>query len=672
MTYTMEIGPVGSPNLTLDGSDIVSVDIAKPHTALADYDIEVPYSRSLRDRVLERVRIYGPDGSILFRGYLKEIDWDQQRGVTRVNGPGIGDDLRDTAIERSFTNIATHAAIEDVWNNNTAFNATVRPPDVSVVVENDILVDADTTTELDAEIDTIPTTAPVIANNGEIQLAQTLFLGKDTFGTGERADTWPSGEIIDSDGNVTVGYLGGQFGNSGDTLDFSFNLDYTIPSEDLMAAARIYPFDQNSDGDTLELPQMEFWIDGTKISGFVDRWGIGSNVDVPYWFDAFGDDAGDLAAGSHTFSIVQTKDSDDTYDEIWIGLMAVYDDRFSYNFDNTVSTTGTGDTGDYNYLEGPELGPNGYALNGDQLETDFNVVGATVSTTGWNDTTGEQQVAVSIDGGQSYATADNATSVDVDDLSNVAATVDWRVTLDRYGSGQQRTPNQGYLLQSFDAITVDYDGSDLSIIQDDTFRGSPLRILTDLHQRADYRFVIDHAATDGSGNLTKSVESFERGSEVRPKDWTVINRKPSRSFVKYANEVTIYGELQADGTRPKVTVQDDDEVQTWGREPYAEVRPDLKTVDQVRAAAIDTLGSRVKERDQKGTIQALPTDILPGYSYPVDWFADGQETNTPMERVTFSEGADSLRASLKFVRDPGVTESVIAQGFDIARTREGI
>jgi hypothetical protein len=836
MSYTMEIGPVGSPNLTLDASDLLSVDVAKPHTALADYDIEVPYSRDLRDRALDPVRIYSASGALLFRGYLKELDWDQQRGVTRLNGPGIGDDLKDSAIERSFTNTATHVAIQDVWDNDTDFDATVRPPSVSEIVTDSVVADADTTTELDALIDNLPQTAPVVAENGRLTLADSNYyvegedpdLGFDGgtlnapgFSGGAASNVFadihdPGWEfttdytIPEGDWNIRMlistftarwwdtfrfNYQGAGFdvqldGTTGGGVSPGFGFAYTpqetvthnpddavlddsgsqtnytteinddtaddvplLPPDGSASAGDIFyagfeaPWDTleldistpgdgswtvvweyyaeeyddagsdfDTSDDTLvdsgwrEIPNVTDNTNGFRQSGTVE-WSLtdiledqqaggdytkmaedgGPNINdvhVRARLDSFssmttqplarqgwtwagskswltvGPNDGALEAGDHTVQLTNVDDDGENFITQIDGIV-IEDERFNYDYPLFPNTYG-------GYLDGPQSKPDGYLFRIDQIEADFNVIGITLTTSNWSDTSGDQLIGVSFDGGATWYDAANATQIDQDVPSNVGKTVDARIRMDRHGTRDTATPRTGYLGQSFDTLTLDYDGSDLSIIQDDTIRGSPLQIQTDLHDRADYHFVIDHAATDGGGNLTKEVESFERGTETRAKDWTVVNRQPSRSFVKYANEVTIYGELKPDGTRPKVTVQDDGEVAEYGTEPYSETRPDLSTVDQVRAAAVSELKSRVKERDQKGTVQAIPTDVLPGYSYPVDWFADGSPVETPMERVQFSEGSDTLRATLKFAREPGVTESVIDQGFAIDRTREGI
>jgi len=136
--------------------------------------------------------------------------------------------------------------------------------------------------------------------------------------------------------------------------------------------------------------------------------------------------------------------------------------------------------------------------------------------------------------------------------------------------------------------------------------------------------------------------------------------------------VTVYGKLQSDGTRPKRTLEAGDEVDANGREPYFEIRPDLTTGDQLRAAAIDLLSAKLNERDESGRLRVLPTDVLPGYSYDVGWFADGELIQTPLERVQFSVSNDQMRGVLKFSRDEDVPAELIQQSKAIDETREGI
>lgn len=649
MSYTVELGPVGSPNATLDGSDIVSIDVAKPHTALADFDAELPYLRSISDRLLDEARVYNDAGDLLFRGYLKEADWDQERGVVRINGPGIADDLRDTAIEVSYSRTATHDAIQDVWDAHTGFDATVREPSLTERVTDAELQDAPTDDSFGSITSLADTDPFLVDGNGHLSQAQTAF------GFEAENDPGTGGTVTGSqysDGEA------GRFEDVNDIASYSFTTDHKIPQDDIGVGFR-YELESGNDFDGQ--PEIELNLNGENVFTALED----ASQAGPGW-QGPGDNtgySGDLPADSHTIEIATNTGNSPG---INIDYLVVYDARYTPDlntFDNTTDANG--------YLSDPPLYPTAATADFVQETTTFNVTGITVNST-WNDTSGSQAIEVSADGGNSYQGVTNGTTVDESYPNNAGTTVDARATFSAYGSRTTATPTDDFQPQVLQDWRLGYDGNDLSVIDDDTFRGTPLRVLQRLHEKADYRFVIDHAATDGGGNLTKSVESFLTGDETKPADWAVVNRQPRLSFQQYANHVTIYGALQTDGSRPTALATDDGEIAQYGQESYSAIRPDLTTIDAVKSEARSTLRKKVGERTQKGTLVVLPTNILPGYERPVDWFADGTTTNSPLERVTFSESGEQLRGRLKFNLENDVTGTVIEQSLAIDTTREGI
>jgi len=648
MVYRTEIGPVGNPNITLTDSDIVDVDVVRSHTALADYDVGIPYQRDIKDRALERVRIYA-GGDIIFRGYLRDLEWDQQRGTTRLNGPGIGDDLRDSAIERSFSLIRTDKAIRQVWTDDTDFDATVRDQPGNTVVSDRTVQEVASGESFSSLLSGVDPTAPLFDDGNLLKPAQTGF-----FVEGENA-SGGNGAVSGTD------YSNGEAEEVSDIagdLRFDFTTEHTIPAGNAEFAFRadaangMNPgFDILIAGETADSVQA-----GAYSSGLQWRTTPGINTE--------------LSPGSYTAEI----DVTETNDGMYVDAMYVYDDRFSPTFDDTVGPNG--------YLSGPGLYPDQLTpdVSKDVLafpeeELDFNVERATVDVT-MNQGPSADILQARLSGGPWYpqdGSEQDTTSVDTDFGGDIGTRL--QSVIDIGATASTRTtasPTENYEPKAIEQYRLAYDGNDVSIIEDQTYRGSPLSILTDLHERAGFRFVIDHAATDSNGNLTKRVESFETGTETRPSNWSVVNRNPQLSFNSYANEVTVYGGLQGDGTRPKITLEDPDEVSTYGREPFFKIRSDLTTADQVRAAAQDLLSTKVMERDESGRLRVLPADILPGYSYDVEWFADDTLVQTPLERVQFTESFDQMRGSLKFQRDDDVTTEVIEQSKSIEQTREGI
>jgi hypothetical protein len=650
MVYRTEIGPVGNPDVTLTGSDTISVDIAKPHTALADFDTEIPYSRTIQDHVLKPLRIYSSNNSLLFRGYLRELDWDQDKGLVRLNGPGIGDDLKDSAIERSFSLIRTDEAIRQVWTQDTGFDATVKDQAGDTVVQDETVQEVTAGESFSGLLSGVDPTAPLTDDGTELKPAQTGF-----FVEGENA-SGGNGAVSGSD------YSNGEAEEVNDIagdLRFDFTTEHTIPAGEARFAFRVnatdgmHPaFDIVLAGETVESVLLDAYTSGLQWRTTPGR-------------------SSELSPGSHQAEIDVTQSSTSP---LVVDAMYVYDGRYSPTFDNSVDANG--------YLSGPGLYPDQLSpqVSKDVLafpeeDLDYNVEQATVDITMIQGPSADWLQA-RLNGGPWYpqdGSEQNTTSIAtgfggdigtrLQSVIDIGATSATRATA---------SPTENYQPEAIEQYRMAYDGNDVSIIEDQTYRGSPLSILTDLHEKAGFRFVIDHAATDNQGNLIKQVESFETGAITKAKDWTVVNRSPRLSFVDYANEVTVYGKLADDGTRPKATVEDTDEVNAYGREPYFEVLPDLTMVEQARYAAVDILSKKVEAREQRGTVSSLPTTTLPGYSYPVDWFADGSPTETPLERVQFQEGTDQLRGRLKFVQDDDVTGTVIDQGRAIDRTRKGI
>jgi len=648
MVYRTEIGPAGSPDVTLTGSDLINVDIAKPHTALADFDTELPYSRTIQDHVLKRLRIYSGD-TLLFRGYLRELDWDQDQGVVRLNGPGIGDDLKDSAIERSFSLKRTDEAIRQVWTQDTGFDATVNDQAGDTVVEDETVQEVKAGESFSDLLSGVDPTAPLTDDGTELKPAQTGFF--------QEAENAQGGNGTVSGSDYSNGEAEEVSDIAGD-LRFDFTTEHTIPAGDARFAFRV-----NATNGTN--PGFEITIGGETVEGVA----ADAYLSGLQWRTT-SSRSSELSPGSHTAEI----DVTETGDPMIVDTMYVYDSRYSPTFDDSVDANG--------YLSGPGLYPDQLTpqVSKDVLafpeeDLDYNVEQATVDIT-MTQGPSANWLQARLNGGPWYPqdgseqdTTSIATGFGGDIGTRLQSVIDIAATS---ATRATASPTENYQPEAIEQYRMAYDGNDVSIIEDQTYRGSPLSILTDLHEKAGFRFVVDHAATDDQGNLIKQVESFETGAVTKAKDWTVVNRSPRLSFVDYANEVTVYGKLADDGTRPKATVEDSDEVNAYGREPYFEVLPDLTTVEQARYAAVDILSKKVEAREQRGTVSSLPTTTLPGYSYPVDWFADRSPTETPLERVQFQEGTDQLRGRLKFVQDDDVTGTVIDQGRAIDRTRKGI
>jgi len=823
--YRLEIGPPDAPDRVLTDADVSAVDVNREHTALSDCELTTFYDTSLDDHVLQPARLFG-DGTLLFRGTIRELSWSETDGTTRVYLLGVERDLQDRTITRDFTNTVTWKAIRDVIQNNTQFADDVTPPSVNQVVTDQTLIDAPDTQSF-VDVINAPVTDPVSVSASSVQLSQALFR-REVENT-----NLSSGNVLSTVKGASGGQV--QFLLATDLFGFStdFTTDYEIPNGSVEAALLLrgvyFDFNggfgwfvpetnlsidgsatsftnggpligNNVGGRVFELPQYavnktvdystevktESGASGDRVPiydaspatddafylgkfGHFDRieWKglqtgtFSSQFDIQWEYfaeevdngsviasgwrpipnlsdptDAFTTDSdltwsiddirndtqnggdyvrwesksvqgnnavfvrarvlnggsyqsgetpsiataylrggpstwvdtaanvGGLAAGTHTATVDVINNAGDA---AYADVFAVYDGRFSYGFPRT----GVAGPKDPTWA-GPELFPGSVTIPTDPVTTDFNVIGANVSIAA-NDTSGNQSLSVSIDGGSTFTTASNATSVSVDDDTNVGTTINARVTLSRFDADPSTTPTTGDGGQKITSLRIGNDGSDLSILEDQTVRGTPFKVLQQLCRRAGFRFVADHDARDANGDLIRTLDAFKTGGRTGPSDTLDVSaRNPTRDFTSYANKVTLFGERQNDGTRPTVTIQADDEINTFGVQPVADVRPQLKTVGEVRSAARSELSQRVGNRELTGTVELPPTDVLPGPSYPINWFGDG-DVLSAAERVSWQESADGqLSGRIDFTAPTGVTGTVVNQGFTLQNTTQSI
>lgn len=644
MTYRVEIGPPGNVKKELKSDTLTDVNVAREATALSDADITAVYDPDLRNYALEPFRIYATDsGTVVFRGYLQKLDWDQRRGTTKIITEGIGDDLKGDPIEVSASKKAVWEIIRDVWKNHTSFDYMVHQPNPTKRKDDAIIADLSATSDFDSNISPAATD-PIITTSDRIELAQTCFFtqAEDATYTGTKQQSTGdvSSDNYNDKGEAII--LGADTSHE---VQVSFTTDHDIPAADIQLAVRLGNTSGISDGHGLD-----FKIDGNDIGGVANGFSISGNWT---WLTGTGL-SNDLAAGSHTATVTVSGTSTD---DVWIDVVAPRDARYSYNDDNSVNS---------NYaLDGPELYPDGEDVVIGQFSSDLNVVQVKVSSS-WKDseTSGAQQISTSVDGGSTWDTASNTTSITSDYPNNKGTTIDTRATLDRYGSRSTGvSPTTGFKSQGVDTWTVKYDGTDLAVVDDQTFRGDPFSVLKKLHDNYGFTFSIDHANTDNNGNLKKYVESFKDGSQSKSANWTVLNRRPSVDFREYANKVTIYGALQSDGTRPKATVQDDSEVSTYGTVGFVDKAPSADNLDDTRSIARSVLNTKVAKRKRKGKLQIAPINILPGYDYSVDWFGDGTTTDVPVKRVEWGEQLDRASGTLQFSEDDDIVASVVDVGF---------
>lgn len=260
---------------------------------------------------------------------------------------------------------------------------------------------------------------PLTVDGGELKLEQSCWVR-------EAENVAQAGMSSTSDSSYSNGeYI--TFDNSaGQILSFTISVGYDIPSGSAEIAVR---------NDTSDTYTMSIVVDG-NLQDTAYNGSSGLSWDKITLSDG-------LPAGTHTIRIEGQSVPTETGNS-QIDVVAVYDNRETYTFDNTVDGNG--------YLDGPELYPDAATLTFEAAKTQRKVGEATLSQT-WNDTSNNQQLELSNDGGSNYISGSNTTSLTAN-FSSDETDVLTRVTLSRYGSASGQTPATGVNGQAIDSHTL--------------------------------------------------------------------------------------------------------------------------------------------------------------------------------------------------------------------------
>lgn len=621
--------------------DIISVDLNREHTAMSDYAFTVPYSGDgfeyWVNAATEVDHYYS--GEQIFHGYLEREQGDERRGEHTIEGRGILRDLTDIPIDERFESVETYEAIEDVLEQ-TDFDFTVEPPDSSDSVEDEEVQESVEDAFEPADDEPIE-----INDDGELERLPSSF-----FAEGEDADDFQDRQFIEDEDNVS-GRTAYGVADDGDYLEYEFTVGYDIPEDSVGFEVR--DFDGGDD-----VPEVEWTINGDVVDflddgvGLTKSWSSIGDGD----FNGDGYQGGDLSAGDTVTARVECTGSSDNAQVYYVDCLALHDKRYDHTF--------TDDTDSDDTLANPApYAPGDF----ETVLTDVtaNATAVEIDST-WNDTDGNA-LFVSNTGGASYEPDGGATDTATldQDMDSVGTELRAKVTMGGYGS-QSESPTEkpnGHVIEDWSLL---YDGDNRSVIDDSRYTGSAMDVLQKLHRKAGRRFV---TPMDGS----KTLDSFPTGSKTRDADWTAKNRRPTRDLYDYANRVTVYGALQDDGTRPTATAEDADEIDANGAVRHVVVvKTDLDGLDPVKSEARSQVSQRVDEKRVKGRVEIWPTGIDPGYSYPVDWYGDGDTVDTPLERLSVQERYSDDSAELRFERDRGNDPEIVEARFERSTLEESL
>lgn len=549
------------------------------------------------------------DGSMLLRGEFHNPTTTESAGETQIEGKDIIRKLERGGAEASFESTRVDDAISDYADDNLDDWVVTVHEIVPETIDEDLVVQSPETDGEFGDVFDIPDDFPAEIDNG-IPGFQTCF-NLDGFDDRHDDSTDDFFQSSDYSGTSPDPEAGGALRLEAvdDIGVYEVEIPYTIREADLGLWIRDVT---DEDGR----PEIEYTFDGqhfATLSGSDTSPGTSLN-----WGDMaagrFGNDSwetqnlGDIEPGTYQFKIECTDTSGFSgwYD---IDRIAVVDNSYPYNFDNSVTWTG-----EENALDGPELYPDEAGLVSEPFDQAFNVSAASL-TTSWNSTDGDQRIDVSNDGGNTWEGAANA-EVITEDFDTFGTTIRSRLTFSRFEADgtADTTPRFGYSGHHVTSYELAIDTDDLPVIDEEEFVGSHWQNLQRLLRRGGMVAVPEYDPEE------LRMDVLEPGSVEKPVDWTVLDWTRDPDTTDYANAITVFGAVDEEtGDRLIATARSESEIESVGEfesEPIFE--DDVSNKEELRNIARRELATLLAEGTMKGSLSIVPKPTRPGFGYPVD------------------------------------------------------
>jgi len=642
MSVEFVIAPGTAQETILTESDIQDYTPVKTHTGKASLRASLATNKTLLDFArIDALLNINIDGATEWTGFLRKVNNTQETGRTRIKGEGIANRLEKTRPDYSnlsgervtYSQIALEDAIRDYWGRTEFSNYSVTDEPTEIVEQDVILQLGDDNTSWSGKF-SFDNTQPVLIEDDNLKLGQVGYFaeGESVSGAGGNVS-----DSIASDGTVKT------FFEDFHSATYSFSLDYTIPEENVAVGIRLRnPSDPDDDG-TFEGPNLDLTIAGDNQGTF-----SGDKPNDNYsWTQETGYSGNDIS-GSVDVTI-DTSAAAPSGASTYIDAVFLYDDRFSYTFDNSVDSNG--------YLSGPELYPHTLTVTTNGEQTDLNITALEIIST-WTDTSGNQALGVSNDDGQTFLTESNTQTIDKT-FSSGGRTAKAQFTLDGYGTRTTASPTEDYLGQEIDSYELRADLDNLTVIDELELTNNHFENLQTLHEYGNYLWTIEHDSSD-IANLV--VNSYQEGSETRPAPSAYadpISKDSTIDVRNYFNELFFYGARNDNDNYPHVEVSDQDEINDVGKTVSATLHdPNVTTFAGARFRANALLAELTDENNRKGqiTIPVQASITHPGYAREID-FGDGPQEKT-IEEVELTESQERVAQTHQFTPPDNVASKI--------------
>lgn len=461
------------------------------------------------------------DGRQLPLDRLDDVEMMPDRTVLHATG---GAQL-DQRVRADVTTDAAHDFVAGLISEHTDY--VVNVDEFAAEPEADELQSISTATEWEqvtegVDLSSIPFE---INGDGRLDLQQTCFTADgfdDTFDTNGDLTTGTdySGVSPDS-GNGSAIRLG-----NNQYAEYRFTINHRIPEDEVGAHFRR----ENTGGGT---PGTEWILNGQVIDSLnsstsIERLTLTWNDHASDPVGGDGWQGGALEPGEHVLR-VETDGSGDGYTVI--DHVALADNQYQYNFDNTVTTV----SGE-NLLDGPEH----YPVESIELDPAISplsvVAGELVAVI--DDTTNGQAVGIRNGQGQSYQTAQNDSTISTT-FDTIGDRIQTRLTLSRYGEVRDETPRYGYQGQTVDSYTLSATLDDTPLLINQAYDGN----LEDVLERiaGDVNGIWEVRRDPSTGEL--AIEWTWPGQRSADRDLDVVDYS-TRKVTPNIQKATVYGGAQ--------------------------------------------------------------------------------------------------------------------------------
>lgn len=341
---------------------------------------------------------------------------------------------------------------------------------------------------------------------------------------------------------------------------------------------------------------------------------------------------------------------------MYIDVVAVFDSRFEYTFDNDVHEDGGA-------LDGPELLPSSL-IDADvplpvseQFSADATVESATIQVTpGPLDGVGVQ---FSADRGIHTEQDTTATfEADLDrsepierDQAEATTTVQASIAVSRVLTGESAadtTPRFGRESTTRSSFTVEVDTIDLPFIRNRILTGSFLDVLQTLHDAGGLTFVVDPVADADS---PQPIESFRAGAVSIDDALDVLRTEREWETQSFATELRAIGE---DPPHPATVVTAADlDVDVDETVPAVETFS-TGDLDTLRMSARESLRENLDSDRQRGSAVLLPQRIRPGHLINLATF----DTELLIRQVRLDDGAGAAETVIEFSEPKTIADNL--------------